>query len=87
MKILHDSDSPLSKYNDINDDEVLTPSKTDEEDLFVRERKTKKIPYVYGPRFDHANLSSRLCRDIRMLWSVSSPLGSGQFLMDAISTR
>ena len=37
-----DSDSPVSKYNDIDDNGVLTPSKTDEEELFVEKRKNKR---------------------------------------------
>ena len=49
-----DNDSPFSPYNDINDAGVLTPSSTDEEDLFVKERKTKEMQGVYDPRVDHA---------------------------------
>ena len=55
-----DSDSPLTDYNDIDDDGVLTPLRIDEEDLFREERKKKRLEV-----YDH--LSLRLHRDLRML--------------------
>ena len=38
-----ESDRPISEYNDIDDDGVLTPSRTYEEDLFVDERMKKIV--------------------------------------------
>ena len=43
-----DSDSPLSQYN------YMTPSSTDEDELFVKERKRKTRQDVYDPRVDLA---------------------------------
>ena len=56
----NDSDSPVSEYNDIDDDGVFTPSSTEEEDLFVTERKKRIRPDVYDPRGDHATLKFKM---------------------------
>ena len=62
-----ESDRPISEYNDINDDGVLTPSRTYEEDLFVDERmkkfveeRKKKRPEMYDPRVDHDTLKFKV---------------------------
>ena len=46
-----DSDCLVTDYNDIDEDGCLTPSSTDEEDLFHEGRK--KTMDVYNPRTDH----------------------------------
>ena len=54
------SDRPFSQYNDIDDDGVLTPSSTDEDELFVKERKRKTRLNVYDPRVDHATFKFKV---------------------------
>ena len=51
-----DNDSLVSEYNDI-DDEVLTPSRTDEKKLFIKERRKKKRLDVYALRLIMLHLS------------------------------
>ena len=49
-----DSVRPLSQYNDIDDDGALTPSSTDEDELFVKEKKKKTRQDVYDLRVELA---------------------------------
>lgn len=62
-----ESDKPINEYNDIDDDEVLIPSNTNEEDLFVDEKmegivesRKKKRLKMYDPRVDHDTLKFKV---------------------------
>ena len=48
------SNRPISQYDDNDDDGVLTPSSTYEDQLFDKERKRKTRLDVYEPRVDHS---------------------------------
>ena len=58
--VISDRNRLVSQYDDIDDDGVWTPSSTDEDQLFDKERKRKTRPDVYDPRVDHATFKFKV---------------------------
>ena len=77
--VSNDSNRPVSQYNDINDDGVLTPSSIDEDKLFDKERKRKTMLDVYDPRVDYVTFKFKLmqrfndiaeCKGVVKKWAI-----------------
>ena len=69
-----DSDGPLSQYNYIDDDGAMTPSSTDEDELFVEERKRKIRQDVYDPRVDLATFKFKEMQKVKDVAECKGPV-------------
>ena len=58
--VSNDNNKPVSQYDDIDDDGVLTPSSIYEDQFFNKERKRKTMTYVYDPRVDHVTFKFKV---------------------------